>query len=566
MADTLSVGSLSLSNGATRLTGTSSNLDTEALVAAAYQAKRQPAVRLEQRVARNEARAAAWTELRGLLEELKDSVAGLRNPPGLLGASENLFEAKQAFVTGSGTEAADGLVGVSVENSATVGVFTLEVERLATANKLMARSVGAAGQTLAEAWNGGTAFDGTLELGLAGGTKATIAVHGDMSADDLRAAINAVAARTGVAASIVGVSADERRLVLTATETGGVIELADTGGVGGLMAATTLQAAQTARLSIDGIPLERTTNRIDDALPGVTLDLFRAEPGTPLTVKVEPSLAAAKEQLLGFVSAYNAVREFVARQGTVDANGNLAEDAVLFGDRTLRALTQKLGDLVGSSVPGLDAGTLSTLRDVGITLEAGGRLKVDEATLDSRLLGRLDEVRRVFEFSASASSSGLAVYARANGLSDLAFTVEVSDADGDGRPEAATLDGVAAIVDGGMIQGAPGTPYAGLKLIWSGRGSASIDLAVSPGLADQLYNALDTALDQGDGPLQRSADELAAANRDAAVRIAQIEDRASRARELLIQRLSAMESALSLANTMLTQLRAQMDAMSQSSQ
>lgn len=566
MADTLSVGSLSLSNGATRLTGTSSNLDTEALVAAAYQAKRQPAVRLEQRVARNEARAAAWTELRGLLEELKDSVAGLRNPPGLLGASENLFEAKQAFVTGSGTEAADGLVGVSVENSATVGVFTLEVERLATANKLMARSVGAAGQTLAEAWNGGTAFDGTLELGLAGGTKATIAVRGDMSADDLRAAINAVAARTGVAASIVGVSADERRLVLTATETGGVIELADTGGVGGLMAATTLQAAQTARLSIDGIPLERTTNRIDDALPGVTLDLFRAEPGTPLTVKVEPSLAAAKEQLLGFVSAYNAVREFVARQGTVDANGNLAEDAVLFGDRTLRALTQKLGDLVGSSVPGLDAGALSTLRDVGITLEAGGRLKVDEATLDSRLLGRLDEVRRVFEFSASASSSGLAVYARANGLSDLAFKVEVSDADGNGRPEAATLDGVAAIVDGGMIQGAPGTPYAGLKLIWSGRGSASIDLAVSPGLADQLYNALDTALDQSDGPLQRSADELAAANRDAAVRIAQIEDRASRARELLIQRLSAMESALSLANTMLTQLRAQMDAMSQSSQ
>ena len=566
MADTLSVGSLSVANGATRLSGTSSNLDTEALVAAAYQAKRQPAVRLEQRVARNEARAAAWTELRGLLEKLKDSVAGLRNPPGLLGASENLFEAKQAFVTGSDTAATDGLVGVSVANSAAAGTFTLEVERLATANKLMARSVGAAGQTLAEAWNGGTAFDGTLELGLAGGTKATIAVRGDMSADDLRAAINAVTGRTGVAASIVGVSAGERRLVLTATETGRAIELADTGGVGGLMAATTLQAAQTARLSIDGIAFERTTNRIDDALPGVTLDLFRAEPGTPLTVKIEPSLAAAKEQLLGFVAAYNEVRDFVARQGTVDADGTLGEGAVLFGDRTLRALAQKLGDLVGSSVPGLDAGALSTLRDVGITLEAGGRLRVDEATLDSRLLGRLDEVRRVFEFTANASAGGLVVYARANGLSDLAFTVEVTDADADGRPESATLDGVAAIVDGGMIQGAPGTPYAGLKLIWSGRGSASIDLAVSPGLADQLYNAVDTALDQGDGPLQRSVGELADANRDAAARIAQIEDRASRARELLIQRLSAMESALSLANTMLTQLRAQMDAMSQSSQ
>ena len=42
--------------GSTRLTGTSSKLDTDAIVAAAYAAKRQPAVRLEQRISRNEAR------------------------------------------------------------------------------------------------------------------------------------------------------------------------------------------------------------------------------------------------------------------------------------------------------------------------------------------------------------------------------------------------------------------------------------------------------------------------------------------------------------------------------
>ena len=80
-----------------------------------------------------------------------------------------------------------------------------------------------------------------------------------------------------------------------------------------------------------------------------------------------------------------------------------------------------------------------------------------------------------------------------------------------------------------------------------------------------LLDDIATILDDGDGPIRRSLDELEAANRDHAKRIEQIEGRADRARELLVQRLAGMESALSLANLMLTQVRAQMDAMNQSS-
>jgi flagellar hook-associated protein 2 len=419
---------------------------------------------------------------------------------------------------------------------------------------------------LAEAWNGGAEFAGTLELGLAGGANSSVIVSGDMTADDLRAAINAISARTGVTAAILTVAEGERRLVLTATEAGRVIELADLSGdtITARMAPTTLQAAQTAQLRLDGIPIERPANRIDDVMPGVTLDLYRTEPGTKLTVKIEPALVAAKEQLIGFVDAYNALRDFVAEQSLVDGDGTVAEGAVLFGDRTLRDIAQTLAGLTGSSVPGLAAGAPSTLRDMGITMEAGGRLRVDEAKLDARLLGQLDEVRKLFEFTATASAGGLVVYERSNALADLAFTVTVTDADADGSPEAVTLDGVPATIAGGVIEGAPGTAYAGLKLIWSGRGSAAIDLTVTPGIADQLYNELATILDDHGGPIRRSLDELEAANRDHAKRIEQIEGRADRARELLVQRLAGMESALSLANLMLTQVRAQMDAMNQS--
>ena len=562
MADILSVGTVSTTGGQIRLTGSSSNLDTDAIVAATYAAKRQPAVRLEQRISTNQARASALAELKSLLGTLKDSVAGLRNPPGLLGVNDNVFESKQAFLASSGATAAGNLLGVTVANKAAAGSFGVELQRLATAHKQMARPLGGADQTLADAWNGGAGFSGTLALGLAGGAKATVAVDGGMDVNDLRAAINAVSARTGVTASVLAVSDTDRRLILTAAEAGKAIELADAGGDGitALLGATDLQAPQTARLLVDGVAVERAGNRIADVVDGVTFDLYHAEPGTVVEVKLEPSLSAAKEAVRSFVDAYNALRDFTRKQGTVGSDGTVADAAVLFGNPTLRAISQSLGTLVGGATAGLDAGMLSTLRDVGVSMVEGGRLQLDETALDDRLLGKLDQVRRVFEFSASSSSADLSVYARTNALSDNSFSVAITDADGDGQPESATIDGVAAVISGGTIQGADGTPYQGLQLIWTGKGSATIDMRVSQGVADRLYNALGEILDSADGPLQRALGELDTANADYAKRIDQINERADQARQRLLARFSAMETALSLAKTMLTQVRAQMDA------
>jgi flagellar hook-associated protein 2 len=224
-------------------------------------------------------------------------------------------------------------------------------------------------------------------------------------------------------------------------------------------------------------------------------------------------------------------------------------------------VAQNLSTIVGGATPGLNAGALATLRDVGITMDQGGRLKLDEAMLDTRLLGRLGEVRRVFEFTTTASSSALTVYAHSNALTDQAFTVAISDPDADGVPDSATIDGVAADISGGTIQGLDGTPYEGLKLIWTGKGDATIDLRVSPGVADRLYHAVDAALDRADGPLERAIAQLGDANQGFRQQIDRIGERADRARERLVARFSAMESALSLANTMLTQIRSQMDAM-----
>lgn len=563
MPDSLSIGSLNVTGGTTWLGGIGSDLDTEALIAAAYAAKRQPAVRLEQRIAHNEAKLAALGELQSLLSQLKAAADGLRNPPGLLGARNNAFEAKQVFLSSTGPAAPEEILGVSVDNSAQAGGIAVEVRQLATADKLSARTVAAEDQTLADAWNGGADFAGTLELGLAGGSTARIGVSGGMTIHDLRAAINGVSAQTGVSATVLNVSDSDFRLVLTGRETNRAIELVDAGGdpITSHLGTTQIQAAGPAVIRVDGIELVRDGNRIDDVLPGLTLDLYRAEAGTDVTVQIEPSLARAKEQILTLVDAYNGLRTFVAKHTAVTADGMLGEDAVLFGDRTLRSVAQSLGGLIGGSVAGLGDDSLRTLRDVGITFTTDGRLQIDEAKLDNKLLVAPDQVRALFEFVWSSSSPDLRVHTRTNELADTGFTVAISDPDADGIPDAATIDGQPAEISGSTIKGAAGTPHAGLTLLWAGRGDASIEVAATQGLADRLYNALETVLAPVDGPIQRAIGSLATTNGNYAGQLERINERAEAARTRLIERFSAMETALAMANTMLAQIRAQMDAM-----
>ena len=561
MDGSISLGTLSTTNGTTRLGGTASKLDTESILEATYEAKRLPAVRLENRTTRNEEKIAAFEEMRSLLGSLKTAVDGLRNPPGFFGAEQNIFETKQAFFSSSSTVPPGEIAGVAIANDAAVGSFDLTVMQLASAEKLSTTGTGAADATLGDAWNGGSAFAGTLDVGLAGVTAATIVIDSDMTVYDLRDQLNAERATTGVRASVLKVADDDFRLVMTAEETGKAISLGDSTGIAGGFPSSQLQAAEPAIFEIDGVEITRLQNQVDDILPGVTINLFKADAGTTISVSVEPSLGDIKERIAGFVEAYNGFRDFVDVQSAVDANGQPAADAVLFSDRTMRSLVSGLGAVIGGGVAGLDPDAMASLRAVGVELDANNRLTIDDAELDNALLTKLDDVRGVFEFRLQSSSNELAIFSRTNALAANAFAIEITDADADGTPEAVTIDGVAAEFDGSTIKGANGTPYEGLELLWTGEGSTTIDVEVSQGIADRVYNFVGPTTDMLNGSITQAIDSLKDINGNYSKQIERIEDRALRARELLLERFTAMEAAMSLANTMLTQIRAQIDAM-----
>ncbi|MCB1885822.1 MAG: flagellar filament capping protein FliD [Geminicoccaceae bacterium] len=559
----ISYGSLSTSTGAPRLSGAASKLDTETIITALYEAKRYPAVRLEKRITENEAKVAAFGELRTLLNDLKGASDGLRNPPGTLGRAANVFEKKQAFLTSATAADPNRLLGLTVDNKALPGRFDIEVNRLAAANKLSTLAVAGADTTLADAWNGGAAFAGSLDVGLDGGTSATIAIDGTMDIHDLGDAINAQTATTGVSASVVKVSDTELRLVLNAKETGRAITIADAGGIGGGFQTSELQAPQTAEFAIDGVTMTRTRNDVSDVIDGLTLNLYQAEPGTKITASVEASLGDVKEKIVDFVNAYNAVRDFMGRHDQPQIDEETG-DGLLFGDRTLRDITSGVSKELSRSVAGLSTDAVASLRGIGLKLDAANRLTVDDSVLDNKLLTDLDGVRNVLEFRSTTTSSDLRVAARTNLLADQDFTVDIVDADADGVPESATIDGLNVEIKGQRLVGGKGTPYEGLELVWIGKGSTSIQVKATQGIADRIYNQLDASLSDLNGDLSRGVKDLEDRNRNYEDDITQINERAEKARAQLIEQFSNMEAALSMAETMLNQIKAQTEAWSSS--
>lgn len=573
MTSSIQFGTLRTDGATARLFGTSSGIDTDRLIDALVQAKRLPAVRLESRIARNEAKVAALRELSGLLARIRDAVAGLRNPPGVFGVKENVFEAKDVFLSANTATAPNALLAASAAPEAEPSAYSLVIERLATAHKLASDSVASGTVTLADAFNGGVDFRGQFALGLAGGASATVTVDGAMDIYDLEAAIDAVSTTTGVEASVLKVADDDFRLLLAAKETGKAIQFTAISGtnVPDLVGLTTggaasrkheLQAAQTAKLAIDGVTVERSSNLVDDVIRGVKLNLFKADPSTTVTVEVQRSASRVKDAITELVDAVNAFRDFVERHRQVSENGEVPENAVLFGNATLRSAAATLGDELARSVAGLPAGSLAHLADIGVTLDSANRLVVDEAALEDALLTRFDDVRRLFEFSFAASSADLRVYGRTNALADTSFTVDIVDADGDGAIESATIDGVAADVRGGRIVGRAGTAYEGLELLWVGRGSTSITVNATQGIGDRLYNALRAMFDEQRGALPREIAQLTADNDRYEVDIEKIDERVERFRQSLIDKFAALERTLSMLNVLLGQVRAQIEAFS----
>ena len=304
------------------------------------------------------------------------------------------------FNVTTGTSSDTTAVGVTAGSSAVPGTYTMTISSLARAEQQISQGFGATSDSV------GT---GTITLGLGSATFGAITI--DSSNNTLQGVADAInKAGYGVSATIVndGQSSANYHLVLTSSQTGAsnTISFSNTLSGGTTPSFTVLQAAKDAEIKIGdsatGLTVTSTSNKLDDVIPGVTLNLLN-ETSTQVTIQVNADTTSVKSAINDFISSYNDTMDTIATSTSYDSATKTA--APLLGDATVLMLQQQLVGLATSTRSASSATALRSLADLGITMDGAGHLAVTDSTLlDNALANSLSSVKDFF----TNSSTGLA--------------------------------------------------------------------------------------------------------------------------------------------------------------
>ena len=304
------------------------------------------------------------------------------------------------------------------------GSHSVVVNSLAKAQ----RSVSDGLANLTDKLNGGNGF--TLNVSVHGKPYTVTLPQGLTKPTDVVTAINA--SNSGLKAQIIntGDPAAPNRIMVTGP-TGEVndftIESDDGTGhpVPGL-SFTTKQTASNANLVVDGVAITSTSNQIKDAIAGVTLDLFSTTTGTDgALVDMNRDTSGVKTKIQALVTAYN---ETMSMLGVVSDPKSTVEGygATLVGNSTVSAIRSQVRDMVVGAE--FASGSISALRDIGVSIDKSGKLQMDGAKLDTALQNNFDDVVKMFsnnqedqsKFNATPSGVAGDAYKKLGALLDPA--------------------------------------------------------------------------------------------------------------------------------------------------
>lgn len=283
------------------------------------------------------------------------------------------FTKDKELLSNTATTNLDSVLGVSVGGDAVAGDYEIFVQQIAQNHQMS------------------MAFNSTDTLPANGQFQLTVAgesfsvdlsdLNPGASLTDLANAINNAEDNSGVQATVVR-SGAQSYLVLTSKESGAANAIsmnfvpgADTSGadIGAAIAgATQLKAAQDAIVKVgaeNAITVTSASNKLENVIAGVTIDLKKAQLGTdqPVQIKVEQDPKAVEEKLKKFVDGYNALVK------------QISSDSSLNSDTMARSISNQMRQ----SFQKLYEGT--TLSSVGIEFDRNGVLSVDSKKLEKAL-------------------------------------------------------------------------------------------------------------------------------------------------------------------------------------
>ncbi len=350
--------------------GIGSGLDLELIISQLMSLEQIPLQNLQAKQSGFEAQISAYGRLSSAFSDFQSKMGDLKS--------------LSDFEIYSPTSGDEDVFTVTADENASVGVFDIGVVQLAESHKIgslaMAdtATVGTSGDTMT------LTVDGTdLVIDAGGKTLAEIAD-----------AINASTDNPGVTASILSESEGQARLILTSDNTGVANNISysfSDPALGTDLGFTDINTALDSIIEIDGFTVTRSSNSIDDAINGVTIDLKSVSEldgaSNPITtqLKVDRDFEAVKENVQSFVDAYNTVQNLLK-----DLRGG-----ELQGDSTVRSIENQLRDVFNTAPTGL-GGDFEFLSEIGVSFDASGSMTLDSDDLETAMTADFQGVADLF--------------------------------------------------------------------------------------------------------------------------------------------------------------------------
>ena len=398
------------------VSGVVSNLDTESIITQLMSVESLPLSQLQTKVASFQTKLTAFGVVQSSVSTFQTALDKLSSP--------SLYQSMKGSIANS------SVATVSASSSAKAGSYSLEVTQLAEAQKLAAAGQSSTSTAIGNGVitidfgtiSGGTlssdgAYTGSTFTSNGEGAKTITIDSSNNSLAGIRDAINK--AGIGVTATIVNDGGSSPyRLVLTSNSTGAssamkisVSNGSDGNGTAlsnlltfdpaGTQKMTQTMEAQDAELEVDGISVTSSSNTVEDAIPGITLDLLTTNSGSATKVTVDADTDSITTAVNSFVSSYNSLVTTLKQYTAYDASTKTA--AALTGDSTIRSIQTQLRSLLNTPVA--NNGSFSMLSQIGVTLQKDGSMAVDSSKLSSALENNFSDVAALFSATGSTTDS-----------------------------------------------------------------------------------------------------------------------------------------------------------------
>ena len=249
---------------------------------------------------------------------------------------------------------------------------------------------------------GQTYTSGTLSLKVGDTTVAinpTANGSGNIDLNQVMSAINGASA--GVTASISNDGSNDH-LVLTPTGSSATaaVSLTGTGDYSGLTMSGMgqLLKAQDAKLSIDGVAVTSTSNKVENVISGVTLNLAKVTTSADnFTLNISNDTSGITTAANSFVTAYNTLAKAVAGMTAQTPSTTLGQantSAPLASESSVQTIMNQLRNTLFATVDGGNG--ISSLSDIGISFQKDGTLALDATKLSTATTNNFAGIANLF--------------------------------------------------------------------------------------------------------------------------------------------------------------------------